>query len=166
VSGLPIKVIGCGNPDAGDDAAGLLAVRAVSQRLRDHPDVEIVEAGPAWRVGDLLHGAKAAIVVDAIRTAGAKRKPGEILRAVASPEGLLPGVGSSLSSHGLNVAEVIGIEAALGHAPHTVFLGIEAADVEMGTAPSSAVANALERLVDLIEQEVLTIDRVESPAPF
>jgi hydrogenase maturation protease len=156
---VPIRVIGCGNPDAGDDAAGLLAVRAASERLRGAAGVEFVLAGPASKAGDLLPGAQAAIVVDAVRSTDAGREPGDLFRAVAAQDGLPTPVRSALSSHGLGLADVIGIEAALGRAAYVVLLGIEAAHVQIGTAPCSAVASALDGLVDLIEEEILTIQR-------
>jgi hydrogenase maturation protease len=152
-------VIGCGNPDAGDDAAGLLAVRAASERLRGTPSVEFFLAGPASKAGDLLQGTHTAIVVDAVRSTGSERRPGDLFRAVATPDGLPTPVRSAISSHGLGLADVIGIEAALGRAARVIFLGIEAADVQIGNAPCSAVVSALDGLVDLIEEEILTIQR-------
>ncbi len=162
---MPIRVIGCGNPDAGDDAAGLLAVRAASERLRGTATAEFVLAGPASKVGDLLQGADTAIVVDAVQSTGAGRRPGDLFRAVATRDGLPTPVRSAISSHGLGVADVIGIEAALGRAAYVVFLGIEAADVQIGNAPCSAVASALGGLVDLIEEEVLR-SSADSRAPM
>ncbi len=75
-----VRVIGCGNPAAGDDAAGLLAVRAASEELAATQDVEVVEAGPSVRVLDLLDDADGAVVVDAIRSSRGARSPGDVLR--------------------------------------------------------------------------------------
>jgi hydrogenase maturation protease len=135
------RVIGCGNRDAGDDAAGLLVAAALRDRVPD--GVEVVEAGPASRVLDLLDGVDLAIVIDAVRTPGGERVPGTLVRAEAGPDGLPGSLRSSLSSHGLGVAEAVALAAALGHAPRVVVHGVEVADVGVGSAPSAPVAAAL-----------------------
>ncbi|MGE5225599.1 MAG: hydrogenase maturation protease [Planctomycetaceae bacterium] len=138
------RVIGCGNPHAGDDAAGLLVAAALRDRVPE--GVEVVEAGPASRVLDLLDGVDVAIVVDAVRSPGGERAPGTLVRAEAGPDGLPASLRSSLSSHGLGVAEAVALAAALGRAPRVVVHGVEAADVGVGSPPSAPVAAALPRL--------------------
>ena len=140
-----VRVVGCGNPDAGDDAVGLLAVREARRSL--HPSVEVVEAGPALRVLDLLEGVDAVIVVDGVRTPKGVREPGAIIRAQAGPDGLPAELRSSLSSHGLGLSEAVGLAAALGPLPRVVFLGVEISDVEAGHGLSDAVSSALPELV-------------------
>ena len=148
-----VRVIGCGNPEAGDDAAGLLAARAARERLP--AEVDVVEAGPAVRVLDLLEDLDRAIVVDAVREPRGARPRGTIVRAEAGPEGLPAEVAGSLSSHGLSVADAIGLAAALGSLPEVVFLGIEAGDVAMGRGLSPEVEAALPALVDAIASAAL-----------
>ncbi len=155
-----VRVIACGNPDAGDDAAGLLAVRAALPRLEAIIGVEVVEAGAAFRVADLLEGADAVVVVDAVREPTGARPPGEIVRAEAGPDGLSAGgLRSSLSSHGLGLAEAVGLAAALSAAPRVVFLGVEAAQVGMGMPVSPPVAAALPVLAGLIVREASVLTR-------
>ncbi len=146
-----VRVIGCGNPDAGDDAVGLVATDRVRDRVA--PDVEVVTAPTALHVLDLLEGARSVILVDAARTAGGERPPGTIVRAEAGPDGLPVGLRSSLSSHGLGLAEAIGLAAALGGGPRVVFLGVEVGDVRAGRGLSPAVEGALAGLVDAIVDE-------------
>ena len=62
-----VRVIACGTPDAGDDAAGLAAVRAVGRELAAIPGVEVVESASPLDVVHLLEGADAVVVVDAVR---------------------------------------------------------------------------------------------------
>jgi hydrogenase maturation protease len=150
---MSVRVIGCGNPDAGDDALGLLAVRRARDRLP--PDVEVVEAAVALHVLDLLDGADAAVVVDAVRTPGGTRDPGTLVRAEATIDGLPVDVRSSLSSHGLGLAEAVGLAAAVGPVPRLVFLGLEVGDVRIGESLSPAVAEAMPELVDTLVAEVL-----------
>ena len=147
-----VRVIGCGNPEAGDDAVGLLAVRALRGRVP--PEVEVVEAGPAVRVLDLLEGADTVIVVDAVRAPAGGRAHGTVLRAEAGADGLPAELRGSLSSHGLGLAEALGLAAALGRMPRVVFIGVEAADVTVGRPLSPPVASALPTLVDLVVAEV------------
>ena len=69
-----VRVIGCGNPEAGDDAVGLLAVRAARASLPS--SIDVVEAGLALRVLDLLDGVDAVVVVDAVRAPEGRRVAG------------------------------------------------------------------------------------------
>lgn len=147
-----VRVVGVGNPEAGDDAVGLLAVRSVRPDL-EALGAEVVETGAGLHVVDLLSGARAVVVVDAVRAPSGGRAPGTIVRAEAGPEGLPAEVGSSLSSHGFGVAEAVGLAAALDDAPRVVFLGVEVADVTAGHGLSAAVARALPELAARVVTE-------------
>ncbi len=150
---IRVRVVGCGNPSAGDDAVGLIAVREVRSELETLPGVEVVEAGPALNVVHLLEGVDAAVVVDAVRSPQGRRSAGEIGRAEPGPDGLPADVATSLSSHGFGLAEAVALAGALGHVPRIVFLGVEVSDVAVGRPLSAAVAGALPRLVELIRAE-------------
>ena len=152
-----MRVIGCGNPEAGDDAVGLVAVDRARSELERMPGVEVVRTGAGLHVADLLAGVDAAVVVDAVRAPAGGRAPGTLVRAEAGPEGLPAEVGSSLSSHGFGVAEAIGLVAALDGAPRVVFLGLEVEQVTAGSPPSDAVAEALPRLVEAVVAEARTL---------
>lgn len=146
-----VRVIGCGNPDAGDDAVGLMALRAARTRLP--PSVDVVEAGPALQVLHLLDDVDDVIVIDAVRAPGGDRAPGTLVRAVAGSDGSPADLRSSLSSHGLGLAEAVGLAAVLGAVPRVVFLGVEVADVTAGAALSPPVQAALASLVDAVVAE-------------
>jgi hydrogenase maturation protease len=128
-------------------------VREVRRELEALPGVEVIEAGPALNVVHLLEGADAAVIVDAVRSPGGRRVPGEIVRVEAGPDGLPADVATSVSSHGLGLAEAVGLAAALGRPPRIVFLGVEVADVAIGRPLSAAVAEALPLLVRQIRAE-------------
>jgi hydrogenase maturation protease len=147
-----VRVIACGNPQAGDDALGLLAAEAVRRRVPD--DVEVVEAGPATRVLELLDGTEVAIVIDAVRAPDGARTPGTLVRAEGDGDGLPAELRGSLSSHGLGLAEAVGLAAALGHAPRVIFHGVEAAGVEMGSPVSDVVTAAMPALLDAVLADV------------
>lgn len=149
-----VRVIGCGTPDAGDDAVGLLAVRAARERLASM-GVEVLESASPLDLVHLLEGADAAVVVDAVRAPSGGRDPGELIRVEAAPGEPLPAeLRSSLSSHGLGLAEAVGLAAAFEPTPRVVVLGIEAAEVAAGAGLSPAVAAALPRLVERVLAEV------------
>ncbi len=149
-----VRVVGVGNPDAGDDAVGLLAVRAARPELERLAGVEVVETAAGLHVVDLLDGVDAVVVVDAVRAPRGGRAPGAIVRAEAGPNGLPAKIGSSLSSHGFGVAEAVGLAAALDGAPRVVFLGIEISDVTTGHPVSPSVSAALPELVARVVGEV------------
>jgi hydrogenase maturation protease len=149
-----VRVIACGNPDVGDDAAGVLVVAAVRGRLESLPGVEVVAQASPLEVVHLLEDAGAVVVVDAIRTPGGGREPGTLVRAEAGPEGLPAEIRSSLSSHGLGVAEAVGLAAVIGRVPRVVVLGIEAQASAPGEGLSAAVERELPLLGDLVVDEV------------
>jgi hydrogenase maturation protease len=148
-----VRVIGLGNLEAGDDAVGLLAVRAARLELEGLHGVEVVETGAGAHVIDLLQGAGAAVVVDAVRAPSGGRSPGTLIRVEAGPDGLPAEVSSSISSHGFGIAEAVGLASALGEAPRVVFVGVEVAAVEAGRPLSGPVEAALPALVDAVVRE-------------
>ena len=150
-----VRVIGCGNPDAGDDAAGILAVARARDALEAIAGVEVVPQAFPLAIVHLLEGAGAVVVVDAIRSPDGRRPPGALVRAEAGPQGLPAEIRSSLSSHGLGVAEAVGLAAALGPVPRVVVLGVEAGPgVGAGAPLSAGVEAGLPELVRLLLAEV------------
>jgi len=150
-----VRVIGCGNPEAGDDAVGLLATSLARRRLP--PEIDVVQAGVSVRVLDLLEDVDAAVIADAVRAPGGDRAPGTIVRAVGDRDGLSAKVRGSLSSHGLGLAEAVGLAAVMGPLPRVTFLGVEVGDLTAGHGLSPAVAVALPALVDAIVSEVAAL---------
>lgn len=161
-----VRVIGCGNPDAGDDAVGILAVEGAREALESIPGVEVIARASPLGVVHLLEGADAVIVVDAIRTPSGGRDPGALVRAESGPEGLPATLRSSLSSHGLGIAEVVGLAAAIGQAPQVVVHGVEAAEATAGAQLSAVVEAALPQLTALVvaEARLLAGEAKRSPA--
>jgi hydrogenase maturation protease len=147
-----VRVIACGNADAGDDAAGFEAVRLARPALEGLPGVEIVEAGPGLRLLDLLNDADSVVVVDAVRTKGGVRKAGSLVSVTLPDDG--PAYQFSLSSHGFGLTETVGLAVALGRVPHVVVVGVEVDDVAAGRPLSPPVRAALPDLVTVIVDEV------------
>ena len=156
-----VVVVGCGNPDAGDDVVGILAVREARARLEAIPGVRVIEGAIGPDLSDVLAESDAAVLVDAIRTSGVGRDPGTLVRVEAGPDGLPVETGVPLSSHGFGVAEAVGLAAALGRSPPVVFLGIEAADVTVGQPLSAVVRERFPELVRVVLEEAA---RLADPA--
>jgi hydrogenase maturation protease len=152
-----VRVIGCGNRDAGDDAAGIVAVEQALGMLEAIPGVEVRPEVSPLDVIHLLEGADAIVVIDAIRTPGAGRPPGTIVRAVAGPDGLPAEIRSSLSSHGIGVLEAFGVARAVGPVPRFVVVGVEAKETGAGRAMSDAVRAAIPALTDSIVLEARSL---------
>jgi hydrogenase maturation protease len=148
-----VRVVGVGS-GSGDDAAGLLAVRAVRAELTGL-GVEVAEVGAGARLVDLLQDADVVIVVDAVRGTGLA--PGEIVRVEAGPAGLAAEVGTSLSSHGLGVAEAVALASALPAPPRIVVIGVQAAETRAGAPLSDPVAAAVPRVGARVLAEVRAV---------
>jgi hydrogenase maturation protease len=137
-----IRVIGVGS-EHGHDSAGL----AVAERLQRRPLPAGVEVVACTRPGldllDELSGADAVILADAVRSGAPVGTARWIpIAALRSQHGL--------SSHGLGVAEVLGLAAALGRCPDRIeVIGIEADDFRPG-ASAEALAAGIDAAVEAI----------------
>lgn len=143
-------VLGIGNPDRGDDAAG----RAVVRLLRGAPPdgVEIVEQdGEATAVLAQLEDAAAAFVVDAC----ASGAPAGTVRRFDVAAGPLPQAAFGLSTHGFGLAEAIELARALGQLPpYCVVYAIEGSSFDAGAPLSSTVAAAVVAVAERLRAEI------------
>ena len=152
-----VRVIGCGNPDAGDDAAGIVAVERARGELESIPGVEVRPEVSPLDVVHLFDDVEAIVVVDAIRTPGRAGVPGRLLRVTAGPDGFPGEFRSSLSSHGFGVMEAFGLASAVGPSPRLVVVGVEAGETAAGRPMSEAVRAALPALTESIVREARTL---------
>jgi hydrogenase maturation protease len=127
-----MKVIGCGNPDCGDDAAGILVVR----RLREW-GIEARELGSlfdAWVAGDDV------VVVDAMCSG---REAGAV--AVWDSTDLPELAQLRCSTHDFGLATMIGLARVLDRMPRRLRIyGIEGSRFGIGSEVSLEVARAVE----------------------
>ncbi|MCS6302120.1 MAG: hydrogenase maturation protease [Nitrospira sp.] len=144
-----IRIIGLGNHLRGDDAVGLLAARRLRQKVGHRAEVieaEMVGIG----LMELMKDVSVVILVDAARSGLA---PGTIHRLDASA-GPIGGRIFPCSSHVIGILEALELARAVGALPATVILyGVEADNTEPGQQLSSAVAVALDQVVEQIVQE-------------
>lgn len=133
-------LIGAGNPDRGDDAAGLTVARLVAAASPDGLTVRALP-GDQLRLLDAWQGHAEVYVADAVCSGGV---PGTVYRFDAA----LPGALSSRrGTHAFGLADVIELARALGRLPGRLTgYGIEGAAFEPG-APLSAAAGAAARAV-------------------
>ncbi len=139
-------VIGCGNEDRGDDAAGLIAVR----RLRELGVPAREHRGDALSLIESWRGAKHVLIIDATFSGGS---PG----ALSEWDGrAAPVVRDALrsSTHAMGVAEAIDLARVLDRLPPVLTVyGIEGARFEPGAEASPEVAEAAERLARRLAAE-------------
>jgi hydrogenase maturation protease len=139
-------IIGCGNRQRGDDAAGVIA----AERLRALGVEATVCSGETSELIVVWSGADDVIVIDAVVT-------GSALGVVHVWDGRHPPAypGSGVSTHGLGVAEAIELARALDQLPARLQVyGIEGRNFKIGSRISPVVESAVDLVVDRIVGEV------------
>ena len=145
-------VIGVGNADRGDDAAGLMAARQV--RATAPAGVTVIELdGDQLALLDAWEGATDVYLVDAT-CSGAE--PGTVRRFDASAP--LGGDFSRRGTHLLSLADVIELARALHRLPARLRgFGIEGAAYELGAPLSPAAELAARAVAEQILHELSEI---------
>ena len=141
------RVIGIGNLDRCDDAAGLL----VAQRLR-RLNVDAYEfQGEALSLVDLFEDCDRVILVDAVVTG---KPPGSIVFWDARKQ-RVPRDPFRCSTHTFGLADAVELAHMLEKMPDQLWVyGIEAREVRPGTTVRRKVMEAVERLTLQIANEV------------
>jgi len=154
-------IIGVGNRDRGDDAAG----PAVCDRLRAQLGAattirtfvcegSILDLALHWDHDDRV------IIVDAMQPG---TEPGRIVEMDATVDSLpTPG---ALSTHEIDVSVAVELARAIGRMPAQLLLiGIEAAQTDWGSLPSVPVDAAIDTVVDLVVAQLLARTAQNQPA--
>ena len=146
---MKVVVIGVGNPDRGDDGAGIEVVRRARKRVPK--GVTVIESpGDAAALMDAWAGHKSAIVVDAAAPRGA---PGRVLRLEAHGEPLKSGFFAA-TTHDLGVEHAVEFSRALGRLPgRVVIYGVEGRSFGHAEPMSKEVEEALDGVVDAVIAE-------------
>jgi len=149
-----LLVIGVGNPDRGDDAAGWIAAKRVADRCQGWVGggpgkVRVCQsAGDPASLIDAWDGAEDVVVIDAVVTGGPVGTVCvvDLLRQPGFP------VGRQVSSHGMGPAEAVALARSLDTLPASLTLvGIEAKSFTPGDGLSPGVLEGIEAALDLIE---------------
>jgi hydrogenase maturation protease len=152
-----LRLLICGEPARGDDAAAFAAVTALPSAVRDR--VDVVSCGQL-QVDHLLDvpAGVPCIVLDA----AVGVPPGEVVMLSLADVAARRGGSAPRTSHTLAPDQVIALAATLrGAPPAGVFIGIGGADFALGAELSPAVLAGLPRLVEVIAREVERL----APAP-
>ena len=145
-----VLVLGVGNPDRGDDAAGLQVVRRL--RAAVPGDVRVREMGlDGMAMLDAWEDAESVVIVDAMQSGLA---PGTVERFDATREPM-PSRRFGASTHAFSVAEAVEMGRALGRLPaRVVVIGIEGKCFDPGAGLSPEVEQGLDRAVDRVLREL------------
>ncbi len=152
-----IRVVGAGNPFAGDDGAGIEVIRRL-RGLGVDPDVELVEAADAGTLLEALQGIAKAVVVDAAvpHAPGGTVSAGTVLRL--APDQLAGAGLTALSTHGIRVADIIQLARMVN--PETVArtivviaILVEPQRCVLGAGLSAATSEAVDRAVRMVQEE-------------
>ena len=141
------RIIGCGNLDRGDDAAGVL----VARRLRALGIDAEEQSGESFSLMDSWQGFETVVVVEAICS---DRAPGEvrIWDACASP---LPKAALQCSTHAFGLYEAVELARTLGRLPDKLLIyGIEGKQFAPGAKPSAEVKKSVEFVAQQIAEFV------------
>jgi hydrogenase maturation protease len=144
-AGVLIRVVGCGNPWASDDGAGIEVVRRL--RASGRSECELLELPQAGvELMETLAGAQTVVYIDAV-SSGA---PAGTIHLVHLPaENIEPRALGSVSSHGWGLAEILRLMTTLGRpAPRMALVGIEIESAAPGAARSPAVEEAVRIIVE------------------
>ena len=151
-------VLGIGNPNRGDDAAGLMAARLLRGMLPAgtadcNGMLEVIEHdGEAASLLARLDGVRRAFLIDACVSAG----PHGTMQRFDVSHDPLPRGRFGLSTHSLGLADVIELGRALGQLPsYCIVYAIEGSLFQEGAPLSPEVAAAVGDVVSRLRSEIL-----------
>ena len=133
-----VRIIGFGNLDRGDDAAGLLVARRLRElAVESEENSDALSLIESWSFDDEI------IIIDAVVTGA---NPGAI-RFWQVSSAPLSGFAGETSTHGLGVMQAIELARTLNRLPQRIRIyGIEGRLFEIGAAPSPKVLNSVENV--------------------
>ncbi|MBN2337094.1 MAG: hydrogenase maturation protease [Acidobacteria bacterium] len=128
-AGAGPRIVGLGTRHSGDDEIGLALVSALSRSPGFHPRCILLESADAATVATmLLEWDRPVVLVDA---ADMRLAPGES-RCFSDHEASVLIKTSSVSTHGLGLAEGLGIARALGYDHPVRIFGVQPFDLSPG----------------------------------
>ncbi|SMB98886.1 hydrogenase maturation protease [Thermanaeromonas toyohensis ToBE] len=135
-----VKIIGCGNPLAGDDGVGLKVIEEL-KRWGLPPGVRLISAGlPGLTILDLMRGADQVIIVDAVE---AGQKPGTVIHCKETD--LARVTFRSLSLHNIGIAEALSLGRLVepeAFPRRLDIVGVQIAEITWGKADLSPLVAA------------------------
>jgi hydrogenase maturation protease len=149
---LPLRIIGCGNFDRGDDAAGLLVTRRLHTLGVEITGLEITEqSGESFSLMDCWTGVEHVILVDATAPHGT---PGEV-RVWNADTDRLPADAFPCSTHAFGLREAVELGRVMNRLPQNLEIyGIEGKRFLAGAPPSPEVARAVMSVAERLRRRV------------
>ena len=149
---LNVLVLGLGNILLSDEGVGVRAVEELQRRYDCSDAVEIIDGGTVgFELLPYFDERSHILIVDAIK---ADNEPGTIVRIDDPPAYF----SSRTSPHQIGLADVMGLAAISDNLPkNIILLGMEPKRLATGLTLSSAVAQNLSRLVDMVVAELEAI---------
>jgi hydrogenase maturation protease len=147
-----VRIVGCGSPDAGDDAIGMVAAQALRERLPPDVDVRTDRTGGA-NIVEWCEGVEVLILVDAARAT--PEFPVGQWRCLRLPTDrkrlqVLP----FRTTHLLGLVEALDLACSLGCLPHKVVVfAVIGAQFELGAGLSPAVLGSLPEVLAAVQAE-------------
>jgi hydrogenase maturation protease len=143
-------VIGVGNPDRGDDAAGLAVIAQLRGTLPD--DVALVQRdGEATGMLDVFENASLLVLVDACTS----NAPAGTVHRFDAAAGPLPQNLHTASTHGFGAGAAIELARALGRLPPVAIVyAIEGRSFARGTGLSPEILSAVAEAATRVRQEL------------
>ena len=133
-----MRIIGFGNPQRGDDAAGVI----VAERLRAQSLDALTVTGDALELVEACQGADELILIDAVVTGA----PAGTIHLWHGMEPL-PAFTTPTSTHGIGLIQALELAHTLHRlTPHLSIWGIEGQAFEVGSVMSPEVETAIEEV--------------------
>lgn len=148
---MSILVLGLGNLVMSDDALGVRTVEKLACHYRFPEQVTLLDGGTLGL--DLLpqlEGVDKLLVIDALQMGA---EPGEVFRLEG--EEVPRAFANKLSVHQMGLQDLLAVAELQGHLPsQLVVLGGQSESIEMGMEMSSAVAAAVDPLIEAVLAEL------------
>ena len=148
---LQTLVLGLGNLVHSDDGLGVHAVQGLQQDPRVPPDVVLMDGGTqGLALLPHISAFQRVLVIDAMDVGEA---PGTLVRLEGKALQNLPG---KASVHQLGFADLLVALELLGESPEEIVLfGVQPLSTEWGTELTAPVREALDRVPDLVLEQLL-----------
>jgi hydrogenase maturation protease len=159
-AGAGPPIVGLGTRHSGDDEIGLALVSALSRSPGFHPRCVLLESADAATVATmLLEWDRAVVLVDA---ADMRLAPGES-RCFSDREASVLIRTSSVSTHGLGLAEGLGIARALGFDHPVRIFGVQPFDLSPGRGLSRGIEDRFPLLLEALVRECASDPLFQEP---
>lgn len=135
------RLIGIGNPDRGDDAAGWLVADQVTTWSIDRRMAGSFDLIQSWEDEDEV------VIIDAMKSGA---RPGTIMHFDAVEDALPPA--TFPSTHSFGPAEIVELARRIGRIPDSLtVIGIEVGHTDLGRPLTPEVAAAVEQTIEELQ---------------